>query len=75
MPNRRLSDSIVTAHKIACEEDKKQIAALMFEALELELTSIGGERSERREDIDVIESAFDRHEKKFGPISPNDTFS
>ena len=75
MPNRRLSDAIVTAHKIACEENKKQIAALVFEALELELTRIGGEKSDRREDIDLIEAAFDRHEKKFGPISPIDTFS
>lgn len=75
MPNRRLSDAVVTAHKIACEEDKKQIAALLFEALELELTRIGGEKSDRREDIDVVESAFDLQEKTFGPVNPNDAFS
>lgn len=75
MQNKRLSDAIVTGHKIACEENKKQIAALLFEALEMELTRIGGEHPDRREDIDAIETAFDLHEKTFGPISPNDTFS
>ena len=73
MQNRRLSDAIVTAHKIACEENKKQIAALLFEALELELTRIGGEKPERREDIDMVEAAFDLQEKTFGPVDPNDT--
>jgi len=75
MQNRRLSDAIVAAHEIACGEDKKQIASLLFEALELELTRIGGEHEDRRDDVKMVEDAFDLHEKTFGPMSPNDTCS
>lgn len=72
MQTRRLSDAIVTAHEIACSEDKKQIATFLFEALELELTRIGGETQDRRDDVKNIEDAFDLHEKTFGPVSTND---
>lgn len=75
MQNRRLSDAILAAHKIACGENKKQIASLLFEALELELTLIGGDHPDRRDVVDMIEAAFDLHEKTFGPVNPNDAFS
>ena len=73
MQNRRLSDAILSAHEIACGEDKKQIASLLFEALELELTRIGGENADRRTDVKIVEDAFDLHEKTVGPMSPNET--
>ena len=72
MTNRRLSDSIITAHAIACEENKKEIALLLIEALELELTRLGGEHRERRNRTEPIEAAFDLHVKIFGPLSPTD---
>lgn len=72
MINRRLSDAIVSAHLIACEEDKKDIALLLIEALELELTRIGGDQADRRNKTESIESAFNLHEKTFGPLSPID---
>lgn len=72
MPSNRLSDSVVKAHQIACEEGKKDIALLLFEALELELTRMGGAKTERRTEIDLIEAAFDLHEKTFEPINPSD---
>ena len=75
MQNRRLSDAILTAHEIACGENKKQIAIHLFEALELELTRIGGENEDRRENVKMVEDAFDLHEKAFGPMSANDVMS
>lgn len=72
MTNRRLSDAIVTAHRIACEENKKEIAHLLIESLEFELTGIGGDQKERRNMTESIEAAFDLHEETFGPLSPID---
>jgi len=69
MTSLRLSDAIVAAHKISCEEAKKDIALLLFEALELELTRIGGVKTDRRDETGLIESAFDLHEKTFGPVT------
>lgn len=75
MTSRRLSDAIIAAHQIACEEDKKEIALLLIESLELELTRIGGDLEERRKTTELMESAFDLHEKRFGPVSPIDARS
>ena len=72
MTTHRLSDHIVAAHALACEEDKKEIALLLIEALELELTRLGRDHKERRDQTDLIESAFDLHEKVFGSLSPTD---
>ena len=72
MTSRRLSDAIVTAHRIACEENKKDIAQLLIESLEFELTRIGGEQEERRNETASIEGSFDLHEETFGPLSPLD---
>lgn len=71
MTSRRLSDAIVAAHLIACEEDMKQIALLLIEALELEITHVGG-TADRRDTTELTESAFQLHEKTFGPLSPTD---
>jgi hypothetical protein len=68
MESLRLSDAIITGHQIACEESKKEIALLLIEALEMELTRIGGTKVDRRHETDLIEKAFDLHEKAFGPI-------
>jgi len=72
MTSRRLSDAIVAAHLIACEEDRKEIARLLIESLELELTRIGGDQKDRRDSTELIESAFELHEKTFGALSPVD---
>ncbi|MBL4693436.1 MAG: hypothetical protein JKY92_08930 [Magnetovibrio sp.] len=72
MSEKRLSDAVVKAHQIACFEGKKDIALLLFEALELELTRIGGVITDRREQTDLIEGAFDLHEKTFDPIDPSE---
>lgn len=72
MTSIRLSDAIVAAHQIACEEDKKEIALLLIEALELELTRIGGNQEDRRKKTELIEAAFDLQEKTYGPLSPID---
>lgn len=70
MPDKRLSDSIVMAHRLSCEESKEDIAALLIEALSLELTRIGGIHQDRRDQTDLIEAAFTLHEQTFGTISP-----
>ena len=62
---RRLSDTIVEAHQVACEEGKKDIADLLIEALELDLSTIGGVNTEHRDHLGYIEAAFERHEKTF----------
>lgn len=72
MTSIRLSDAIVAAHKIACDENKKDIALLLIEALELELTRVGGVQEDRRVQTRLVESAFDLHEKTYGPLNPSD---
>ena len=62
---RRLSDVIVGAHKVACEEGKKEIADLLLEALELDLSAIGGINTEHRDRLEYIEAAFQQHRTRF----------
>lgn len=73
MFSRRLSDAIAAAHQIACEEEKKEIAQFLIEALELELTRVGGKQEDRREGTALMEAAFDQHENTFGLIAASDT--
>ena len=61
--NRRLSDKIILAHKQACEERNKDVAALLLQALEVDLTAIGGAKGENREATEQLEAAFSRHEE------------
>ena len=68
MPERRLSDKIIAAHAIACEEKKLEIAKLLLEALEYDLSSIGGEKPEHRQWSEAMEAAFQLHEKTFGSL-------
>ena len=68
MPSRRLSDKIIDAHKIACEEGKREIASLLLESLEYELSSIGGDKEEHREWSKEMDNAFDLHEAAFETI-------
>jgi len=68
MPERRLSDKILSAHKIACAENKEEIAKLLLEALEYDLSSIGGEKQEHRKWSEAMEEAFQLHEQTFGDL-------
>lgn len=62
---RRLSDAIVEAHEVACDEGKKEIADLLLEALELDLSAIGGVQTEHRDSLGYVERAFERHKERF----------
>jgi hypothetical protein len=67
---RRLSDKIIAAHRQACDEDKMDVADMLLQALEVDLSSIGGAKSESRESIEMLEEAFIRHHDarmKHGP--------
>jgi len=61
--SRRLSDRIISAHKQACEEKNAEVAALLLQALEVDLTAIGGIGNEHREATEKLEAAFALHEK------------
>jgi len=62
-PRRRLSDKIVDAHAKACEEGRMDVADLLLQALEMELSAIGGQKSENRGGIEELEEAFVLHEE------------
>ena len=68
MEGRRLSDKIIDAHKIACAENKHEIASLLLEALEFDLSAIGGDQEEHRKWSEEMEAAFALHEKTFKSI-------
>lgn len=68
MSGRRLSDRIIDAHALACAENKREIAALLLEALEYDLSSIGGEKEEHRAWSEKMEQAFALHEQAFQSI-------
>ncbi|MCW8915748.1 MAG: hypothetical protein OQK24_07825 [Magnetovibrio sp.] len=68
MPSRRLSDKIIDAHTVACEEGKREIAKLLLDALEIDLSAMGGINTEHREWSEAMEGAFSLHEKTFGDI-------
>ncbi|MBL4613970.1 MAG: hypothetical protein JKY27_03730 [Magnetovibrio sp.] len=65
MLSRRLSDKIIAAHEVACDEDKREIASFLLGALEYDLSSIGGDQEEHRRWSQQMENAFARHEKAF----------
>ena len=69
MQERRLSDKIIAAHQIACEEKKQEIAKLLLEALEHDLSAIGGDDvQEHRKWSEAMEAAFQLHEQTFGNL-------
>ena len=62
-PQRRLSDKIIAAHAQACKEHRADVAELRLEALQVDLTAIGGDHVvEHREADQMIADAFERHE-------------
>ncbi|MEO5336673.1 MAG: hypothetical protein H7841_07250 [Magnetospirillum sp. WYHS-4] len=63
---RRLSDAIVAALEAACTENRREVADLLMEALELDLSVIGGKMVEHRDSVDYAEKAFNLYEKTFG---------
>lgn len=65
MRSRRLSDKIIAAHETACAENKREIASLLLEALEYDLSAIGGDHQEQRQWSKQMEDTFARHEKAF----------
>jgi hypothetical protein len=71
MLTRRLSDKIIAAHQTACEENHKVIADLLLEALEVDLSNIGGVGGDHRKWSAEMEEAFTLHEKVFGTIKLN----
>ncbi|HEB78960.1 MAG TPA: hypothetical protein ENI79_00595 [Rhodospirillales bacterium] len=61
---RRLSDKIIAAHALACREKSLGVADLLLQALELDLSTIGGVKAESRQSTDMLEAAFEIHEKE-----------
>ena len=60
---RRLSDKIVDAHAKACEDGRMDVADMLLQALEMELSAIGGQKDEGRAGIEELEEAFVVHEE------------
>jgi len=61
---RRLSDKILAAHEQACNENKADVAKLLLEALEMDLSAMGGSgNTENRAYMEEIEKAFERQDK------------
>ncbi len=61
--DRRLSDKIMTAHAQACTEGKRDVAEALLKALEVDLSAIGGDKTENREATEKLEAAFELHER------------
>ncbi|MDH5748885.1 MAG: hypothetical protein OEY85_06205 [Rhodospirillales bacterium] len=67
---RRLSDKIIAAHNQACDEGKMDVADMLLQALEMDVSRIGGDKKEGRESVERLEEAFNRHHEakaKHGP--------
>ncbi len=63
---RRLSDKIMLAHAQACNEGNKEVADLLLKALEVDLSAIGGKNKENRQSTEMLEAAFELHDKTCG---------
>lgn len=59
---RRLSDKIIAAHKQALEEGRMDVAEILLQALELDVSERGGANNENRESVQDLEEAFERHD-------------
>lgn len=64
--DRRLSDKIILAHKQACDEGAVEVAKLLFDALEMHLTSIGGSLEDKRKEMPEVDAAYDLHHRVCG---------
>ena len=60
--HRRLSDKIIAAHRQACEEKKQDVANMLLQALEMDISAIGGDKEEHRQATEMMEKAFVRHD-------------
>jgi hypothetical protein len=61
--DRRLSDKIMIAHAQASDDGKMDMAEALLEALEVDLSAIGGNQTENREATEKLEAAFELHER------------
>ncbi|MFB3055256.1 MAG: hypothetical protein ACE1ZY_08015 [Alphaproteobacteria bacterium] len=60
-PRRRLSDKIIEAHGQACAEGKLEVAEILIQALEVDLTAIGGGVGDKRQNTEMLEAAYECH--------------
>lgn len=60
-PRRRLSDKIIEAHGQACAEGKLEVAEILIQALEVDLTAIGGGVGDKRQNTEMLEAAYEIH--------------
>ena len=59
--SRRLSDRILSAFDLACEQRDLLVAEALMKALDLAMTKEGGPaRSDRRSEVGPVVDAFDR---------------
>lgn len=63
--HRRLSDKIDEAHRIACEENRQDVAEVLLRALEKELEALGTFSGEERRSVEMLEEASVRHADRF----------
>ena len=59
---KRLSDKIIAAHEQACEQGKAEVARHLLQALEMELSAIGGPNADTRDVDAAVAAAFQRQE-------------
>ncbi len=57
---KRLSDKIIAAHEQACAQGKVDVAHHLLQALEMELSAIGGASAETRDVDAAVAAAFQR---------------
>jgi hypothetical protein len=61
---RRLSDRILDAFELACEQDDAEVAEGLYKTLEIVLTRYGGAgKADGRKNVDFIREASGRLEK------------
>ncbi|MEE8563676.1 MAG: hypothetical protein V3S92_08635 [Alphaproteobacteria bacterium] len=60
-PRRRLSDKIIEAHGQACAGGKLEVAEILIQALEVDLTAIGGGVGDKRQNTEMLEAAYESH--------------
>ncbi len=70
---RRLSDKIILAHRQACNENRLDVANLLLQALETDLSAIGGDKVEKRAATAKLEAAFELHDQARGRPSAGST--
>ncbi|MBK1670793.1 hypothetical protein CKO28_22510 [Rhodovibrio sodomensis] len=63
---KRLSDKLIAAHEQACAQGKAEVARHLLQALEIELSAIGG-REETRDVDAAVTAAFQRQQALTSP--------